>query len=260
MISDKPDMVFNLEHMMRSVKKHSGDRKIAFSVIVNGNSIQPLTGEPKLTKRLFHNAYINSHAEVYDCPQHWTMHVPSRWFIEPKMEQCVFIDTDIITCNDLTPLYNLRKDTFYGVQALKNPLSQAQWQQIDVTSNDLKSYFNFGMLVVPGQFMKKIGFKLIEKLPIYKKQFKEAEYYAAQIALCTILKELDIKRVTLPKEFNWLDLNPEPQNFKNILFLHYLIRREQAYNSLTCCSMIGDGYSKIIAESARYFYGRKIFS
>lgn len=260
MISDRPDMVFQLEHMMRTVKRHAGGREVAFSVVVNGNSGVPAVGKPELTRRGFHNSYIETHADVYDCPQHWTLHVPCRWFIEPKMERCVFIDTDIIACNDLAPLYALAPDAVCGVPALRNPLTAGEWGQIGMTADDVKYYFNFGMVVVPGKHMKEIGTKLMEKVPAFRRQFKKAEYYAGQIALSHTLKELGVNRLALPREFNWLDSHPEPASFNDVLFMHYTLRREQVPTKEASCSAKGDGYARLIAESARHFYGRKMFA
>lgn len=260
MISDRPTMVFQLEHMMRTIKRYSGGQKITFSVVVNGNSYEPAKEKPNLTRRSFHNSYISTHADVYDCPQHWTLHTPCRWFIEPKMKQCIFIDTDIIACSDLSPIYSLDPNIVYGVTALKNPLSASEWNEIGMTAEDIKYYFNFGMVVVPSQYMKTIGLKLMDKVNAFQERFKEIKYYAGQIALSHTLKELKLDRIALPKEFNWLDSHPEPDSFKNILLMHYTLKSKKLPDKESACSITGDKYADAIAESAKYFYGRKIFS
>jgi lipopolysaccharide biosynthesis glycosyltransferase len=260
MISDRPSMVFQLEHMMRTVKRYSGDRKITFSVIINGNSMSPVTDAPKLTKRnFFHNSYIDTHAEVYDCPQHWTLHTPCRWFIEPKMDQCVFIDTDVITCSDLTPLYNLTPDTVHGVPALVNPLTEHQWNQIGMNKEDIKYYFNFGMIVVPSKHIKTIGTELVKAVPLITNMFENAKYHAGQISLSYILKKLNIKRNNLSKQFNWLDSYEAPSSFRDVLFMHYTLKRELVPTKKLSCLIKGDKYADVIAESANYFYNHKIF-
>lgn len=259
MISDNPSMVFGLELMMRTVKKFSGDRPITFSVVVNGNSREPVLRPLILTKRSFHNDYISKYADVYDCPYHWTLHAPCRWFVEPKGETCVFIDTDIIACRDLTPLYDLDKNTVYGVPAHFNPINADQWASIGMSSEEMKFYFNFGMVVVPSKYVKSVGETMMDKVPDFMKLFREVEYFAAQIALSHTLKEIGVTRLSLPKQFNWLDLHPYPNNPKEILFMHYVLNRKHVTDKYAACSLHGNEYAKMISESAKQFYHNNMF-
>ena len=235
-ISDTCQMKFQAETLMRSIMYFS-KQDVYFTIVVNGECSGPINKPIKLSKSNFDNFFISKHAEVLSCPYHWLVPTPSRWFVEPKAETCVLIDADMIACKDISPLFDLDKKCIYGVTAFDAtaftvPISNSNWRSLGFSqsdwrslgffdNNDCKYYFNFGMLVVPSEYMLTIGNMMMDVLPVVLCKFKKYEYFAAQISLAYVLKNSSINKNILPQEFNWYDLLPE-KNLDNILFLHYM--------------------------------------
>ena len=257
MISDNQEMAFRVELLIRSIKKFS-NQPTTFSVIVNGTENKPLTLPLNLTVGTIGNKYVADNAEIHRCPYHWLIPAPSRWFIKPKSDPCIFIDADMIACRDLTPIYNLSKDYLHGVTALNSHLNANQWKSLGMESSDLERYFNFGMLVIPNKYMIDIGTKMFDHIQKITSSFPEHQYFAGQIALACTLKELKVPLNVLPKKFNWYDLLP-PQNLEEILFLHYMSNQRKVLNETDACMISGNPYAKLISETAKSIYRRKIF-
>lgn len=237
LISDNEQMCFQAELLMRSIMYFSPkDIKNNFSVVVNGNKSGSLGNCVSLSKYNTSNSFINKNAEVFCCNYHWIVPTPSRWFLEPKDKNCVLIDSDMIACKDLTPLYDLKKDCFYGVPAFKIPMTQREWSQIGFFNKiDFLNYFNFGMLVVPSDLMRVIGEMMLNILPVILKKFKKYEYFSAQVALAYILKNLQVKKEILSKNFNFYDINQlsfvdDKSELDDIIFLHYMKNRRHFVN------------------------------
>jgi lipopolysaccharide biosynthesis glycosyltransferase len=228
-------MKFQAETLMRSIMYFS-KQDVYFTIVVNGECSGPIKKPMKLSKSNIDNSFISKHAEVLSCPYHWLVPTPSRWFVEPKAETCVLIDADMIACKDISPLFDLDKKCIHGVTAFDStsniPISNSNWQPLGLSqsdwrslgffdNNDYKYYFNFGMLVVPSEYMLTIGNMMMDVLLVVLCKFKKYEYFAAQISLAYVLKNSGINKNVLPQEFNWYDLLPE-KNLDNILFLHYM--------------------------------------
>lgn len=136
------------------------------------------------------------------------------------MDMCVFIDVDMIACNDLSPLYELDKDTIHGVTAHNTTvLSDEEWKSIRV---EKENYFNFGMVVVPSKHLHEIGNKLFDVYPEMSQRF--SDYYSGQISLAYITKNM--KKNVLPQRFNWYDKLPFEGRDK-IIFLHYFKKSKE---------------------------------
>lgn len=220
-ISDTCEMKFHAETLMRSIMYFS-KQHVYFTIVVNGECSGPINKPIKLSKSNIDNLFISEHAEILSCPYHWLVPAPSRWFVEPKAETCVFIDADMIACKDISPLFNLDKKSIHGVTAYNVPISRFDLQSLGLfNSNDYKYYFNFGMLVVPSEYMLTIGNMMMDVLPVVLCKFKKYEYFAAQISLAYVLNNSGLNKNILSQEFNWYDFLPE-KNLDDILFLHYI--------------------------------------
>lgn len=257
LISENANMCFQTELLMRSIlyfSPHGSDTK--FSVIVNGDKSGPIKNPLKIINHKLKNSFINKHAEVLSCEYHWLVPAPSRWFINPRCKSCVFIDVDMIACRNLFPLYNLKKNFIYGVNSIKIPMNQKEWERLGFFSkSDFKYYFNFGMLVVPSYLMLKIGNMLMTILPVILQKFKKYEYFAAQIALACVLKKLKIKKIVLPRNFNYVDTpNHDDDNFDDILFLHYVHNRKYYKNFQSHLTVEENVYTKKINEIIKKIY------
>lgn len=230
MISDTPEMIFRTEMAIRSIKRFSNNNEVAFSIVVNGEQKIFPKNIIKNQERI-KSKYLLNNAEIYECPCYWSIPFPSRWFIEPKMENCVFIDVDMIACKDLTPLYNLEKQVVHGVKAGKQAMTDEEWESIGFNKKDLDFYFNFGLVVVPSEHIEKIKKMMLVNVLKISNKFKEHYYFAGQIALAYSLKELGLQMNSLPNKFNWYDFWAFDKNYeKEILFLHYLSNRDGAVN------------------------------
>jgi len=218
-------MKFQAETLMRSIMYFS-KQDVYFTIVVNGECCGPINKPIKLSSSNLDNFFISKHAEILSCPYHWLVPTPSRWFVEPKAETCVFIDADMIACKDISPLFDLDKKCIHGVTAYNVPISRFDLQSLGLFNvSDYKYYFNFGMLVVPSEYMSTIGNMMMDVLPVVLCKFKKYEYFVAQISLAYVLKNSGINKNVLPQEFNWYDLLPE-KNLDNILFLHYINNRK----------------------------------
>jgi hypothetical protein len=227
MISDDSTMIYQTEMLIRSVKKFAPGPS-EFSIVVNGQAVVPTTemwirrATAEVVPGQLKNGYISSNAEILFCPYHWRTYTPSRWFIKPKSETCVFIDADMLACCDLTPLYELDKNTVHGVAAFNWHLGEDHWKSLGLNQDEIQYYFNFGMLVVPAKYMTAIGNQMLDMLP---KMLHEHSYHAGQISLALSLKKLGIPRNSLPNKFNWYD-TLLPDNLDEIILLHYFCNRE----------------------------------
>lgn len=221
MISDTHSMLFQTELLIRSIKEFA-TQPVAFSVVVQGNDKGKLRQPLPLVRIDHKNKYLSANAEILYCPYFWKLGAPCRWFIEPQMDTCVFIDVDVIACNDLTPLHELEKGVIHGVTAHMSPLGKSDWRSIGINEGEEKYYFNMGMVVVPSAHMKTIGTMLFDVYPEMSERF--SDYYSGQISLNYIGKQLGITRNALPPRFNWYDKHPSPSS--NILFLHYFSNRD----------------------------------
>ena len=258
LISDNEQMCFQAELLIRSIMHFSPkDIKNNFSVVVNGNKSGPLGKSVELSKYRLNNNFINNIAEVLYCEYHWLVPTPSRWFITPQDKTCVFIDVDIVACKDLSSFYELKDNCIYGVAALKIPMSNFEWSQLGFNQNkDFINYLNFGMLVIPSNLMSKIGLRLIENLPIILKKFKRYEYFAAQIALAYVFKNLDVPKVILPQIFNFFDTNETLDDLDNVLLLHYMKNRKFFKNLETSYDVQENEITKKISSVVKLLYNK----
>lgn len=234
MISQNSLMIHGLELLVKSIKFFSGNRDVYFSVVLQGeenslpqnlNDIIFKIDNLKNKKILNYDIsnYLIKNVEFYFCPYYWTLGVPCRWFIEPKLDSCVMIDVDMLACNNLDKIYCLKKNKIYGVKAKNNFWNEAIWQKINFSKCDVSNYYiNFGLVVVPADYMQLIGKFLFLN---YSKMMSLSKYYAGQLSLAYTFKKLNFNVNLLPKKFNFYDKDKFPGR-ENILFLHIMNNRK----------------------------------
>jgi hypothetical protein len=256
LLSEKPDMLFSADFLMKSVRRYAAGRPVQFSAVVNGDETtstgwieRPFKLKPG---KIDHPAF--KEVEVWRSPYHWEMPVPSRWFIPPRSDTCVFIDADMIACRDLGPLYSLNRESVHGVPAYNTVMPIEKWNLLKFNYDDLKYYFNFGLVVVPAQYMTLIGHRLLRIMPFVLERFPEYHYFAGQIALACALRQMGLNRCPLPGSFNWYDILPPPEDLDSILFLHYMSNRDSIYCPKTACQGGSSPYKKLISRVARTIY------
>jgi hypothetical protein len=230
MISENPSMIAQCDLLVKSIKFFSKNHEIYFSIVLQGNE-NKLPNKPntiekienKDCKKLFNcniTNYLLNNCEFYFSPQFWNLGMPCRWFVKPKLKNCIMIDVDMLACNDLAPVYGLQNQ-IYGVKAKKNKeiISENSWRSIGFSDQDIQNYYiNFGFVVVPSIYLEKIGIELFEN---YQKMKKLHSYFAGQIALAYAIKKLNLPMQLLSNKFNYYDLN-EFLGREEILFLHLL--------------------------------------
>jgi len=252
MISDTPSMVFQTELLIRSIKNFS-HFPVAFSVVIQGHDEGPIKNPLPLININHHNKYLSDNAEMLYCPYFWELGAPCRWFIDPQMDTCVLIDVDMIACSDLSPLFELDKDSIHGVTAFKNKVSNEQWESINLLPDDRQYYFNMGMLIVPSKHLTHIGNKLFD---VYPEMSKINQYYSGQISFTYIVKEMGLKRNTLPPEFNWYDKQPYPNS--EIIFLHYFSNRHHVTKKIIDSSTHPNKYTELINNTSKKIFLLKL--
>lgn len=245
-ISDTPYMLKQAERLIKSIKFFSKKKPTEFSIIIQGYDRSPIINPIPLPKIKIPNKYLSLNCDIHYCPYFWKLGAPCRWHINPKMDQCVFIDVDMIACNDLSPVYELDKNAIHGVTAFKTDiLTDNQWDSLGISKKERLFYFNFGFIVVPSKKMKDIGDKMLKYYSWIAKEYND--YYAGQICLTYICKELGIKRNILETKFNYYDKLPI-FDVNQILFLHYLSNREtidkEEFESNACTKLVGDVIQK----------------
>lgn len=254
LVSDKSDMWFRMELLVRSVRKEAHGRPCHFSVVVNDNEPGPFASPLRLVKREIPNRFLARHVEAFRCPYHWSVPAPSRWFLEPKADRCVFIDVDMIACKDLGPLYDLDPETVHGTTAYSTALPMRDWERIGFGKENMKFYFNFGMVVVPSRHVRSVGDRMMENVPKFMEMFPSHRYYGGQIALAYTLEELGLPRNVLPSAFNWYDLLPFPSDPSEILFLHYFSRQGSVCDHVSMSALGDNEYESLLRNKVSRFH------
>lgn len=248
---------FRAELLIKSINHFSYGKRNFFSIVVNGNEFESFD-EIKLTKWSVRNKYLNKQCDIWYSPYIWQLWVPHRWFIEPKCETCVIIDADMIACKDISNIYNLDKDKFYGVKASDKILTEEEWKSLELPEWE-KYYFNFGMLIFPSKIMKSIGEELIKEIDILSNKIfnKTKKYFIEQIALALVLKRSIISVNSLDNKFNWFEFNPYRED---IVFLHYLYSRCSFFNVDDILDFPNENqYKNLIKRSVKDFYFKNSF-
>jgi len=224
MISNDPGMIFRLELLIKSIKLFSS-KNVFFSVVINGNEKKLFNKKIKLETTTIGNKYISKNSDLYFCPYHWSIPYPSRWFIDPKEDMCVFIDADMVACSSTDDLYKLEKNMIHGVSAYQVHLEKKEWEALGLFEFNVRNYINFGMVVVPSYLKNQIGDEMLKCVPKVFNFFKNKRYFSGQVALACAMQNLNLKINILPKKFNWYDTWPAGKT-EEIIFLHYFNKKD----------------------------------
>lgn len=252
MISETASMLYQTELLIKSIKKYS---KVPqnFSLVVQGYELSSRKQPIPLVPIKITNKYINENAEVLYCPYYWRLGTPCRWFIEPKSEMCVFIDVDIIACNDLSSLEELDKNTIYGNTAYFSPLNDQEWLSLEIEKNEQQFYFNMGLIISPSKYIKIIGNELLRIYPEIENKFPDCCYYAGQISLTYIVKKMKIPRKVLEEYTHWYDVCPFESMKKTPMFLHYFTNRNNNHNISSAFADTERNYAKFALNKFNKF-------
>ena len=254
MVSNEKSMLFRAELLIRSIKKFSYNKPVVFSLVINGTQNSEIDKNLKLIDCTVENDYISKNSSVFYCPYHWKIPFPSRWLIDPKMETCIFIDADVIACNDLSQLYNLEKNKIHGVTAFDNKiLSSEKWKKIGFFEDDLKNYFNYGVVIVPSKYVSNIGKEILNNFLKIKNIFKEQEYFTGQITLAYVLKKMNLPVNILPNKFNHVDMLL-PNKIEEIIFLHYILNKKNISKISDLFIRSENKYMELIRKTANKIY------
>lgn len=236
-VSDDPKIMFRLELLLRSLKHFAG-RDYHFSTVLTGREVSRKWSKESMAvadsnvrqhvQRAY--PYVAKHSEVFYCPYHYVTHPPCRWFVPIQSDPCVFIDADVLCCSSLEPLAELSKDRVRGLTVYSNDIDYPIWLKLaDFREEDMQFYFNYGVVVVPQQFIPTIGEELFTSLPSVENTLTERfSYYAGQVGLCRALKVLKIRRGLLPMRFNFADCmshNHYSDEFSKLVFYHYFTNK-----------------------------------
>lgn len=231
MVSETPSMMYQAETLVRTIKKFSHNKPVEFTLILQGYDKGPIKLPLPMVKiDKISCEYLQRNVEIVYTPYYWELGAPCRWFVEPRRSMCVFIDVDVVACSDLSLMYELDQDAIHGVKAMIPHLNDEQWDSIGLNKHDREFYFNMGMVIVPSKHIKEIGTKLFEIYPKMQELFPKKSYYAGQISLTYIVKQMGLKRNSLPKKFNWFDMRPYCQMKEKPIFFHYFINRNKHDN------------------------------
>lgn len=239
-------MLLQAEWFVKSLRKF--DTESFVTIVITGDSPLP---NYSLRNYSTNNDYLNNNAEILYCEMSHSLHPPIRWFVEPKSETCVLVDSDVLVCS---PIQVPDPSMFHGVIAHKSPCNSEQWfslyknfdlnLELNYRSNyqnqSCPYYVNFGVLFVPKDSLLPIGNYLKENMnEIWKvlNRIGGDTYYVSQIVLSMALSKLNIKVNALPLRYNYPDTPTYDRSHKdemeNAIFYHYLSLKYKIYNNET---------------------------
>jgi hypothetical protein len=238
-VSNNPAILFRLEILLRTLKANART-DFHFTTVLTGASDDRNAPLESIPAYFTPSGFLKNHSEFCFCPSHYSLHPPCRWFVEPKSDICVLIDADILCCSSLLELETFSLDRVRGVTAFSNPISEENWKKIgNWSSIDRSLYFNYGLIIVPSQFLKPIGLCLRELISeVDSKIPYDVSRYAGQIALTLAMSSLGIPREAIPFRFNFydcLEVKQHIEEFRELVFYHYFSNQ----NSVTSAKSIG---------------------
>lgn len=231
MISEYPSMMRQAELLIKTIKNFSYGKPVEFTLIIQGFHKGPASLPlPLIRISKKGSYYLGNNVEILYTPYYWELGLPCRWFVKPRCSMCVMIDVDMIACSDLSPMYELEKDKIHGAGTYTFHLSDDEWKSIGMDDSDKRFYFNMGMIVVSSDYLQKIGRGLFNIYPEIQKKFPNHAYFAGQISLSYVVKQMNIGRNLLPRKFNWIDFYDYESMKEPPIFLHYIKNRNNEKN------------------------------
>jgi len=237
-------MEFQVESFIRSLELLGGVSDYKLTLVLTGNNA--LKHNIKLARTRINNSFIDKRASVFFSDCHYKFHPPVRWFVKPQSELCIFVDSDVLVCSEIKlPDPNI----FSSVIAHQSHYSMANWKKIferfDVPfpgvlyqSNFYRQvcpyYVNFGLLIVPAEYVDQIGMYLKNNMldiMNFLSKIRSKNFFSPQVALTLALERLSIPKQDLPLRYNYPDVPTYdkrcPEELENMMFYHYLILKEK---------------------------------
>jgi hypothetical protein len=225
-VSERTEMFLHVELFLRSLHLFNPPEEFPLSLVITtgrcSDTLRLSKKFPASISRQF--PYIAEHAELFTANADFVDHPPVRWLIEPKCDQVVFVDADMLVCRSLDGV--VAKDRAYGVLAHRNPLSEETWRRLfagrgieypsetylplqNQTQEKCPWYVNYGFVAFPRDYFCSI----CEEMPRYIEWVMEKtanSYFTGQIALTLCVYGSNLKLGLLPLRFNYPDSIESP--------------------------------------------------
>lgn len=234
-------MIFQAEMLIKSLKQF-GNPEI--TVIITGEN-KPII-----------SPYLYANSEVLINQNHYKNHPPVRWMVEPRSEHMIFIDADMLCCQNLNKIPLTDKIT--GVLAHRNPI---QWHDLfkkinipfpnqlynplqNKLPNPCPWYVNYGLVIVPKTIFLTIK-SGIQDMINFVMIYTNNSYFTGQIALTLCAYKLNVNMGLLPLRYNYPDkifdpvMNYDtifPEEMDNTVFYHYLDLKNVINDQLSAIS------------------------
>ena len=279
-ISDNPNMWARTESFFCTLQ-----RKYFATLILTGipnENKNILYEDLNLSKKIKKEKPFLKSCNLLFSSENYKTHPPVRWLVEPKFENCIFIDCDMFVCSELSE-FEQKIDYLGGVIAYDSPLSLNKWKELfsffeltfpdktyltTQTKKECPFYINFGFIVMSNEIKQKIKEKFCLNLEKIKKieEFKDS-YFLAQIALTITLYQLNINTKNLPLKYNFPDYhdfeNLHKDEFNNTKIFHSISKKpdffklNDLYNytdklSLEKKEKLSNVFKKIIIKKFKY--------
>jgi hypothetical protein len=226
LLAGSPNYLFLAELLLRSLVKFGKSDFFADLIILNANEFTCIDDLK----------HIKKYCKVSYSKEKYEDHYPSRWFIEPKSDVCIFLDFDILICSGVKPIVDicLKRDAFCAVPAV-NHIPLNEWyrlfnlcnvkfpdKMIKTKDGNVSPYYvNYGVLAMPSKFVKPIRQVILNNVEIVKR-FTSQPYFIGQISLAISLAQANIPTFVLPERFNYIDFIASKEEFDNVVFYHML--------------------------------------
>lgn len=268
--------LFQAETLVKSLKAFSGLAQVDVTLVLTSNSLTEsldMTLKPTKSK----NAYLDKNCEVLSSNTHWSTHPPVRWFVQPKHDTCVFLDTDVLAAG---PIEFDTQGKFWGMLAHSAPFKMDLWQKFSRacafdlpnkkylsmhTKEAMPYYVNFGVLFVPSFLVTKMRNNLLINMKVANKFFYSTlnnNYYASQAALTATIYQLGIPHDELPLRYNYSDFpvhdKHSPEEMNNCVLYHYLHLKNEM-SSENACKAFAKSQTTVINHRIPRKIIRKIF-
>jgi len=233
-----PERIALLEKSIESLLKNGGIECGITAIINSGMSTKKISIK---------------YTDILEDKSHFVDHHPTRWFVKPKSDVCIFLDYDIFVMSSLKTLVETCKieQKLCGVMVYDQPIKK---ETLEVAFKDcgveykenastwkherkIPRCYNYGVLAAPVQIVEKIKNQLAKNILIINETSKKLKshdlaYYTGQVALSITIHQLNIPVKDMPLRYNFPDCIPEidikfPEEKENVICLHSLTKKIQ---------------------------------
>lgn len=248
-ISNIPKMLFQCKCFLDSLKNSSYEFTLVINNYRNSNSNNLLYEDT--TEAVQFKKILGYDVEILFSPIPHSLHPPVRWFVNPRSDFCVFVDSDVLMCSDIDSkeINEIKKFDISGLIAHENIENWDEVFNVFNVKNRSKNYrttktkepcpfyINYGVVFVNSNLMCEIKNILDLNLKKLMKSKFKSSHYVGQIALAVTLADLNLNLNSLPLRFNYPDspnYDSHLEELHNIRFFHYLYSKNifSSYNKL----------------------------